>query len=254
MMLVVEWKSGPSKGYSDLLPSHWFAQDGDQPHLTHDVEGPRGGRSAAKCSVSVRENIADLDYGGNHAEHNERRFYVGTMRLVFSDSARKAVSDVQWRDHDGAEFEECDVECRDLILSSSLPDTAFDPTDIEDGRKQIERMVTLRQGQPAFRRALLDAYERRCAVTGCAIDDVLEAAHISPYLGEHTHHVTNGLLLRADIHTLFDRGLIKVGSDYRITARGDIKAIYDLPEFITVPEAVSSRPNKKALEIKADLP
>ena len=253
-MLVVEWKSGPSKGYSDLLPSHWFAEDGDRPYLTHDVEGPRGGKSAAKCAVSVRGNIADLDYGGDHAGHNERRFYVGTMRLIFSDSSRKTVSDVQWRDHDGAEFEECDVECRDLILSARPSGPFPDPTSIEDGRKKIERMVTLRQGQPAFRKALLDAYERRCAVTGCPIDDVLEAAHISPYLGEHTNHVTNGLLLRADIHTLFDRGLIKVDGDYRITARDDITTAYDLPEFITVPEAIGSRPDKKALEIRTSLP
>ncbi|MEG8052564.1 HNH endonuclease signature motif containing protein [Sphingomonas aerolata] len=217
-------------------------------------EGPRGGKSAAKCAVSVRGNIADLDYGGDHAGHNERRFYVGTMRLIFSDSSRKTVSDVQWRDHDGAEFEECDVECRDLIQSAPPSGPFPDPTSIEDGRKKIERMVTLRQGQPAFRKALMDAYERRCAVTGCTIDDVLEAAHISPYLGEHTNHVTNGLLLRADIHTLFDRGLIKVGSDYRITARHDIKAAYDLPEFITVPEAISSRPDKRRLKSRAILP
>lgn len=253
-MLVVEWKSGPSKGYSDLLPSHWFAEDGDRPYLTHDVEGPRGGKSAAKCSVSVRGNIADLDYGGDHAEHNERRFYVGTMRLIFSDGSRKTVSDVQWRDHDGAKFEECDVDCRDLILSAPSSGPFPDPTDIEDGRKKIERMVTLRQGQPAFRKALMDAYERRCAVTGCTIDDVLEAAHISPYLGDHTNHVTNGLLLRADIHTLFDRGLIKVHDDYRITARDDISAIYDLPASIILPANANCHPDKKALGIKATLP
>jgi len=252
-MLVVKWKSGPSSGYSDLLPSHWFAADGDRPNLTHDVEGPRGGKSAAKCSISVRGNIADLDYGGDHTAHNERRFYVGIMRLIFSDTTRKTVSDVQWRDHDGAEFEECDVECRDLLVSVPSLGHFPDATDIEDGRKRIERLVTLRQGQPAFRQALMEAYERRCAITGCTIDDVLEAAHISPYLGEHTNHVTNGLLLRADMHTLFDRGLIKVGSDYGITASDGIKAFYDLPDAITVPVVASSRPNRNALEVKANL-
>lgn len=249
-MLVVEWKSGPSKGYSDLLPSHWFAEEGERPYLTHDVEGPRGGRSAAKCSASVQGNIADLDYGGDHAQHNERLFYVGTMRLVFSDRSRKTVSDVQWRDHDGDEFEKCDVECRDLILSASPSDTAFDPTDIQDGRKKIERMVTQRQGQPAFRNALMDAYERRCAVTGCAIDDVLEAAHISPYLGEHTNHVTNGLLLRADIHTLFDRGLIKVDRNYGVSAPAHIREAYGLPEKIRLPLDPAVRPNPDALGAK----
>ncbi len=50
----------------------------------------------------------------------------------------------------------------------------------------------------------MDAYGGRCAVTNCDIEDVLEAAHISPYNGPSTDQVYNGLLLRTDIHTLFD--------------------------------------------------
>ncbi len=45
--------------------------------------------------------------------------------------------------------------------------------------------------------------------------DVLEAAHITPYLGPETNYVTNGLLLRADLHTLFDTGLLAVDPDTR---------------------------------------
>jgi len=252
-MLVVEWLDGVSEGYSDLLPSWWFEVGGDNSSLTHDVLGPKGGAyGVARCSLSVRGNIADMDYAGDHKDGNEAKFSLGTMRLIFTDPSRKSVREVQWRDaeHD-AKFEVCATESYDLTALAGL--TPFDPANQEDGRKQIERMVTLRQGQRSFRNALMNAYERRCAVTGCAVDDILEAAHISPYLGKHTNHVTNGLILRADIHTLFDRGLIKVGSDYRITARSDIEATYDLPEFITVPEAVTSRPDKKALENKANL-
>ncbi|WHT40172.1 HNH endonuclease signature motif containing protein [Myroides sp. mNGS23_01] len=47
-------------------------------------------------------------------------------------------------------------------------------------------------------------------ITGCKIIDILEAAHINPYRGEKDHHITNGLLLRADIHTLFDLDLIRI--------------------------------------------
>ena len=47
-----------------------------------------------------------------------------------------------------------------------------------------------------------------CAVTGCTVTRVLEAAHLRPYRGKHTNHVTNGLLLRADIHTLLDYELL----------------------------------------------
>jgi predicted restriction endonuclease len=70
--------------------------------------------------------------------------------------------------------------------------------------------VVQRQGQPEFRNRLIEAYGGRCAITGCDAIDALEAAHISPYLGPKTNHVSNGLLLRADIHTLFDRGLLGI--------------------------------------------
>jgi putative restriction endonuclease len=54
------------------------------------------------------------------------------------------------------------------------------------------------------------AYSRKCAVTGCNIEALLEAAHITPYQGPETNHIQNGLLLRSDIHTLFDCGLIAI--------------------------------------------
>lgn len=87
---------------------------------------------------------------------------------------------------------------------------AFDPNGIEDARKKIFAAIVRRQGQPAFRKALLKAYGGKCAVTGCSIEAVLEAAHILPYQGPLTNHVGNGLLLRADLHTLFDLGLMAI--------------------------------------------
>jgi hypothetical protein len=86
----------------------------------------------------------------------------------------------------------------------------FDPTDTEDARERILTAIVRRRGQPQFRDALLRAYGRRCAATDYDAVDALEAAHILPYRGEHTNHVSNGLLLRADVHTLFDLGLIVV--------------------------------------------
>jgi len=94
---------------------------------------------------------------------------------------------------------------------------AFDPSDDSDARLRVMRAIALRRGQPAFRGQLLQAYGRACAISGCDVVEALEAAHIAPYRGEHTHHVTNGLLLRADLHTLFDRRLLAIdGSTWRI--------------------------------------
>jgi hypothetical protein len=73
-----------------------------------------------------------------------------------------------------------------------------------DMREFDVRAIARRQGQPAFRRELLRAYSHRCAVTGSTTVEVLEAAHIAPFRGQHTNRVDNGLLLRSDVHTLFD--------------------------------------------------
>jgi predicted restriction endonuclease len=60
---------------------------------------------------------------------------------------------------------------------------------------------------------LLSAYESKCAVTDCKITEVLEAAHIFPYLGPETNKIQNGILLRADIHTLFDLRLLSIDEE-----------------------------------------
>lgn len=86
----------------------------------------------------------------------------------------------------------------------------YDPANQEDARNRVLREVVQRRGQGKFRKALINAYGGRCAITGCPVVPLLEAAHITPYLGPDTNAVTNGLLLRADIHTLWDLGLMAV--------------------------------------------
>jgi putative restriction endonuclease len=76
-------------------------------------------------------------------------------------------------------------------------------------------LIRPRLGQGAFRVMVTDAYERRCAITNERTLPVLEAAHIKPYSLIGTHEVSNGLLLRSDIHTLFDRGYVTVTPDMR---------------------------------------
>jgi hypothetical protein len=86
----------------------------------------------------------------------------------------------------------------------------FDPKNIKEAREWVQRRINLRRGQPEFRTKLLNAYSRRCAITGCNCPDALEAAHILPYRGQDTNHIQNGILLRSDVHTLFDLGKIGI--------------------------------------------
>ncbi|WP_257168735.1 HNH endonuclease [Bradyrhizobium sp. SRS-191] len=73
--------------------------------------------------------------------------------------------------------------------------------------KRINRSIIERRGQTPFRRDLMAAYSGQCAVTGCAETNVLEAAHIVGMRNRGRYEIANGLLLRADWHTLFDLGL-----------------------------------------------
>ena len=83
----------------------------------------------------------------------------------------------------------------------------IDPT--EDGRRRIIRQIAERRGQPKFRKDLVD-YFGGCVITGCKDIPALEAAHIIAYNGDETNSIYNGLLLRSDIHTLFDLSLVKI--------------------------------------------
>ena len=89
----------------------------------------------------------------------------------------------------------------------------FNPENLTDARKRINTAIVQRQGQSKFRSELLKAYGGQCAITDCDAEAALEAAHIFPYRGNDTNHVKNGLLLRADIHTLFDLNLISIDPD-----------------------------------------
>jgi len=86
----------------------------------------------------------------------------------------------------------------------------FDPGNQEDARERTLRSVVQRRGQPQFRADLIKTFNGKCAISGCDVVAVLEAAHITPYLGPAANTITNGLLLRADIHTLWDLGLVAV--------------------------------------------
>ena len=88
------------------------------------------------------------------------------------------------------------------------------PSDYElqslDSRVQVMRAIRARQGQAKFRAMLRDRYGDACMISGCSAIDVVEAAHIAPYRGVADNHPDNGLLLRADLHTLFDLDLLAI--------------------------------------------
>ncbi|MFY0579291.1 HNH endonuclease [Cystobacter fuscus] len=95
------------------------------------------------------------------------------------------------------------------LLAADDSNESYVP-DERDERKVIDRQIRERRGQKAFRNSLRQRFADTCPVTGCQLADLLEAAHINPHRGDKDNHRTNGLLLRADIHTLFDLNLIGI--------------------------------------------
>lgn len=125
------------------------------------------------------------------------------------------------------------------------------------GARYSTSVTKHRIGQGAFRVLVTDAYQKRCAITGEKTLPVLEAAHIKPYASGGEHLVTNGILLRSDLHTLFDDGYITVDCDYCVNVSkrlhddyGNGKLYYEYhgTQMQILPEYMHERPAKEFLE------
>eukprot|EP00828_Plagiopyla_frontata_P018228 TRINITY_DN23439_c0_g1_i1.p1 TRINITY_DN23439_c0_g1~~TRINITY_DN23439_c0_g1_i1.p1 ORF type:complete len:179 (+),score=13.61 TRINITY_DN23439_c0_g1_i1:3-539(+) len=85
------------------------------------------------------------------------------------------------------------------------------PNDDPDELNQFAHRV--RRGQPVFRKNLLKVYDGKCVVSGCSVEATLNAAHIFAHASSGINNIDNGLLLRSDIHDLFDAGLLGIDPD-----------------------------------------
>lgn len=141
-----------------------------------------------------------------------------------------------------------------MTVSVALIDfPPFDPSAREDGRQRVIAEVVRRQGQPRFRRLLLQAYDGHCAMSDYDAEPALEAAHIVSYRGSQTNHPANGLLLRADLHDLFDLGLIAVETDsMRVALAKDLAGtMYEslAGQKVRIPAEKALRPSAEALDL-----
>ncbi len=125
--------------------------------------------------------------------------------------------------------------------------------DIErrDFAKEVNRQIRERRGQRKFRANLRQIYQDRCVVTSCTIVDILEAAHITPYSVDFNNASSNGLLLRSDIHTLFDLNLLGIEPEsLTVCFHPDIKDDeYKRYEGITLSE-LAQHANPNLLRLK----
>ncbi|MBV8886261.1 MAG: HNH endonuclease [Chroococcidiopsidaceae cyanobacterium CP_BM_RX_35] len=142
------------------------------------------------------------------------------------------------------------------IAQKHVEDEYLIPKSVEDARKRTSEFIVQRQGQPLFRQALLQAYNRKCAITGEDVELALEATHIMPYLGTQTDCVSNGLLLRADLHALFDLYLMTIdpGTMRVLIAPTIKKTSYGKFDFkpLSLPWKSSEKPSQEALQLRCE--
>jgi len=88
-----------------------------------------------------------------------------------------------------------------------------DPLTLADERLSRLSAGVVREDQSRFRQLLLGAYADKCAITQYDARPALDGAHILPFMGRSSDTARNGLLLRSDVHRLFDRFLLTVNTD-----------------------------------------
>jgi putative restriction endonuclease len=115
----------------------------------------------------------------------------------------------------------------------------------------------IRVGQGAFRVLITNAYQRRCSITGEKTLPVLESAHIKSYSQLGPHAISNGILLRSDIHKLFDNGYLTITNDLKVEVSNRIKEEflngkeyyqYHGKDLVTIPLKEDDRPDKQYIE------
>jgi hypothetical protein len=199
---------------------------------------PVCGISQIKERVTMQPRWACRDHHAFDAPKREtvsvktfEAHYGGTFRPApraltmqqLNDAVMRPSDQMSIKELDLAKFEEVlldDIGCHRLVVeyadaivpdTAALIDTDVDmPQSIIEARRRVLREVNLRRGQPQFRNRLILRYGNACQISRCAFPGLVEAAHIAPYARTSENGVHNGLLLRSDLHTLFDLGLLAI--------------------------------------------
>lgn len=149
---------------------------------------------------------------------------------------------------------ELSPDTSEQFVADGIPVVEFDLGNLIRVPRRVTRAIVERRGQWSFRQGLLTAYGSRCQVTRFTGKQALEAAHIYPYSegGEFTNDLRNGLLLRADIHTLFDLGLLKVAPDsLRVRIMGPlVGSSYGTLDGTVLQTGAQLKPSTEALQHK----
>ena len=189
-----------------------------------------GVKNGAESLEELKEKIASHRQGENAHQDD---FYIGSIILeqpFFLPEEKWIPAPPDWSPsiQSGKRYD-LSVEPGLTILRQLQERTNISPQLIRERPARYGEPTTVlpRLGQGAFRVLVTDAYERQCAISGEKILPVLDAAHIKSYKEGGEHLITNGVLLRQDIHTLFDKGYLTITPEYRVEVSRRLKDEFD---------------------------
>lgn len=221
--------------------------NGDWMYRYHKEDGSRGADHRNQGLIHCMNDGVPVGVLIQHTPKPQTTYWVvGLGRLTWFDGNFFTLE--QWE----RASETVDIYDEHEAENYRLVAEGFDPDDYEYSREKHMQAIALRHGQGLFRAQLLMAYDKRCAVTGSPAVPALDAAHIHPYGGKATNNVTNGLLLRTDVHKLFDLGLLAIDTTTMTEIVSPILQGTEYEEFngrpLLLPKHPSLYPNIKALD------
>ena len=141
------------------------------------------------------------------------------------------------------------------MQAALMPSSSLEMSEQPQARYGEPVLVRPRLGQGAFRVLVTDNYRRKCAITGERTLPALDAAHIRPFSAGGSHEMSNGILMRRDIHSLFDLGYVTVSPDMKFEVSRKIREEFENGRHyyvlhgtkIVLPEELQRRPDRSAL-------
>lgn len=242
-----------------ILPPKQKVSDGIYTVICFDKYG-RGILAGCMESVTnpkglntIYRNAEQIDVNGlrsttkyNNSFINPKEFYCNNINIdeLIEHLYKSLDLTLQYLDLTNTDYEKINS-----LISNELD--IYEPR-LVDNNERIFQSIKLRRGQRAFRNELFKIYNGKCPISLCSISHILDAAHITPYTGIETNNIQNGILLRTDIHTLFDLGLLTINANtFNVIIHPSLKDTdyYNLyhNKKILLPERLEKQPSKKSL-------
>lgn len=106
----------------------------------------------------------------------------------------------------------------------TIPEYIFN--DVDERSSKLGKTLA-REGQEIFKNHLIKIYGPVCMISEICIPIAIQASHIVPYRGIKDNNPRNGLLLRADLHLLYDSDLIGINPiNFEVKLHSSIKNSY----------------------------